>query len=184
MGLREALAGCCACLGACLGGCGLIIFLLAFVFSELGFAISGSVILAQNNGIMHGPWNVWIYVLVQVLLLYISFFGLANDQRTKTETDSNGKKNTVTVSKSSGFINLAMFGISIWGLVIYNQMDSVNREMYQTLYPSLLLYLQAVTTYFLILYIIAAVIAVLACCGICLGSCAGSSDSRSNFSFP
>jgi hypothetical protein len=179
--LGEALAACCACLG----GCGLVLFMVALVLSELGFAIAGSVILGQNNGIMNGPWHVWIYVLVQVLLLYISFFGLANDQRTKTETDSNGKKTTVTVSKSSGIINIAMFGISIWGLVIYNQMDSVNREMYQTLYPSLLLYLQAVTTYFLILYIIVAVFAVLTCCGLCLGSCANSSsNSRSNFSFP
>jgi hypothetical protein len=174
MGFAEFFAACCV---GC-GGCILVLILLAFGLSTLGFAIAGSVILAQTSEIIHGPYNVWIYVLVEVIILYILALGLFRDKYTTVKEDENGNKSKITVSQTSGIISLGALGVAIWGMVIYYNMDDVTHAMYMTSYPSLILYLQAIVTYFIICWSLLGLFLVLACCGICFGS---SRRSTNNF---
>ena len=165
MGAAEVIASC----FLCCGGFIVIVTFFALALADLVFAIAGSVILAQTNEIIHGPWNMWIYVLVQVIICYILALGLARDHYTKEEFDQNGQKKQVTISQTSGIFILAALGIAIWGMVIYYNIDKESADMYYSLYPQLITFVRAITAYFIILWSILGVFIVIALLGLCCG---------------
>ena len=137
---------------------GFVILLL----SDFIFAIAGSIVLSMTKDANGETENVWVYVLVQVIFMWLCACGFGSDIHTKTTIDERGHK-TVERSSSTNIISLGYVGISIWGLVIYTQASQKTEDYYMDTYPQLWGYFATISIMHLVIYVCSAVILVLAC---------------------
>lgn len=149
-----------------------LILLFAISLVDLIFAIVGTIILVDSNNIIHGPWDLWIYLLIQVILFWIMALDFGTRSYTKITTkeevtNEQVTNNSTTVEKRttrSFLLQLIVFGISIWGFVIYYHIDDISEEFYEENYYSLWRYMQAVTLYYLTIYGVIGSLIGLCCC--------------------
>jgi len=138
--------------------------LLLFILVEFALTITGSVILSKNNNAIHEPENVWIYVLVQNILMWLCICGFGSETQ-RVEKNSNGHK-TVSTSSSTNIIGLGNLAISIWGFIIYFQATNDTKDFYLNVYPSLWHYLEILCIYHLILFCIMTFLSLFICCAL------------------
>ena len=150
-------------LQTCVAAATLAILVPLYLFN-LGLGVAGSVVLTQtkDDG-LDGGHDLWIYLLVETVISFVSFSQLLEGLVDCCKSDD--RKFTTRFS----FVHLGFVGVHIWGFSLYFNLPSAVYASFLEVTPSLVHMIEVVVFYNLVTISLAALVVLVAACVKCCG---------------
>lgn len=122
------------------------LYLIIFILINNGICgIVGGFILYANKDAQCEESDIWNQTLINSIFMLLLSCGMGGETHYVIK---DGEK--YSISSITTFI-ISIF-IPLWGVIIYNEMDTDTRNMYKSEYHQLYNYFEFITIYYLVIY--------------------------------